>query len=75
MATTRATKMTTASTARTATSPTMTVNTPAATKQQKIHNNQPKTCEFDGGETRYEAHSEGGTVGARVDHFRAIKLR
>ncbi len=41
---------------------------------KKIHNNQPKTCGLDGGETRYEAQPAGGAVGARVDRFRAIKL-
>ncbi len=62
------------STARTATSPTMMMNMPAATKQRKKHNNQPKTPGLDGGETRYEGQPAGGAVGAQVDHFRAIKL-
>jgi hypothetical protein len=62
------------STARTATSPMMKTNTPAAPKQQKKRDNQPKTRGLDGGEARYEAQSARGAVGARVDCFRAIEL-
>ncbi len=36
---------------------------------KKLHNNQPKTCGLDRGETRYEAQLAGGAVGAQVDCF------
>ncbi len=62
------------STARMATSPTMKTNMPAAPKRQKKCINQPKTRGLDGGEARYEAQLARGAVGARVDHFRVIKL-
>ncbi len=41
---------------------------------KKKHNNQPKTCGLDGGETRYEAQPAGGAVGVQVDRFWAIEL-